>query len=354
VGSQLPASPFLRLQYSAMKSKLFVVCPNVTMRSDREGLTFLGERYTLTLRCSGEQAHEISAALRQGVPYEELQRRVCLAGLEQALCRLTASRLVANVSRLPQETTGPWTEQYWYFASSGFDPQEAARLIRESRVALVGVGGVGSVVLENLVACGVKNFVLIDHDRVEITNLNRQFIYPLSSVGLPKVEESAKYVLARSPSSSVSTHQVNIKSHSALTPILEKEDVSIVVLAADTPAGEIEGIVARACQDRSVPFTMAGLGIGQGFYGPLIIPGKTPSFAEFHTLLQAHRALALKSEASSRVSGVLTGSFGPTNSIVSSLLSREVVHFIAGDAQVHSAGRRVYVDFRTPAFQVFP
>jgi sulfur carrier protein ThiS adenylyltransferase len=64
-------------------------------------------------------------------------------------------------------------------------PEALARL-QHVRVGLAGAGGLGSNCAQALVRSGFKRFVLVDFDRVEPSNLNRQFFFP-DQVGLPKV-----------------------------------------------------------------------------------------------------------------------------------------------------------------------
>merc|ERR1712025_332087 len=65
--------------------------------------------------------------------------------------------------------------------------------IREYTVALVGVGGVGSVAAEMLTRCGVGKLILFDYDKVELANMNRLFFQP-HQAGLTKVD-AAKQTL---------------------------------------------------------------------------------------------------------------------------------------------------------------
>ena len=60
---------------------------------------------------------------------------------------------------------------------------------RNSTVAVIGVGGVGGYATESLVRSGIHNIILIDHDIVDITNLNRQIISTSKNIGNDKVEE---------------------------------------------------------------------------------------------------------------------------------------------------------------------
>ena len=54
--------------------------------------------------------------------------------------------------------------------------KEGVDKLKKSKIAVFGIGGVGSFVVEGLVRSGVSNLVLIDNDTVDLTNLNRQLI----------------------------------------------------------------------------------------------------------------------------------------------------------------------------------
>ena len=66
--------------------------------------------------------------------------------------------------------------------------EEGLLKLSKARVAIFGIGGVGSYVAEALARSGVGNLVLVDHDRVSLTNLNRQIIALHSTVGKLKTE----------------------------------------------------------------------------------------------------------------------------------------------------------------------
>lgn len=83
--------------------------------------------------------------------------------------------------------------------------------IRTFTVAVVGVGGVGSVTAEMLTRCGIGRLILFDYDRVELANMNRLFFQPHQS-GLSKVEAAAETLRNINPDVDISTHNYNITS----------------------------------------------------------------------------------------------------------------------------------------------
>ena len=79
--------------------------------------------------------------------------------------------------------------------------------IQNSKVAVFGIGGVGSYVVEALARVGIGSFILVDHDLVSVSNINRQLIALHSTVGRPKVEVAKDRILDISPNASVYTYK---------------------------------------------------------------------------------------------------------------------------------------------------
>lgn len=77
--------------------------------------------------------------------------------------------------------------------------RDGLKKLHSSRVAVVGLGGVGSFALEALVRAGIGSLVLVDHDVVELTNLNRQLLALHSTLGLPKVEAARRRAMDINP-----------------------------------------------------------------------------------------------------------------------------------------------------------
>ncbi|KAL3577711.1 hypothetical protein D5086_019215 [Populus alba] len=159
------------------------------------------------------------------------------------------------------------------------DLQEYARLL------VIGAGGLGCELLKDLALSGFKNLEVIDMDRIEVTNLNRQFLFRLEDVGKPKAEVAAKRVMER-------VSGVNIVPH--FCRIEDKEidfykDFSIIVLGLDSVEAR-SYINAVACgfleydsDDNPLEETVktdgrwVGLKASRG-HARVIMPGSTPCF----------------------------------------------------------------------------
>lgn len=97
----------------------------------------------------------------------------------------------------------------------------------QSRVLIVGLGGLGAPAALYLAAAGVGTLVLADHDQVDLTNLQRQIIHQTADIGRPKVESASEHLLALNP-------QVHIRRlQQALADAALHEAVAAVDLVLD-------------------------------------------------------------------------------------------------------------------------
>lgn len=80
--------------------------------------------------------------------------------------------------------------------------------IKEKTILIVGLGGVGGYATEALVRSGIHNLILIDHDTIDITNINRQIISTNNNIGNVKVDEFKKRILEINPECNVIIHKM--------------------------------------------------------------------------------------------------------------------------------------------------
>lgn len=120
--------------------------------------------------------------------------------------------------------------------------KEGIQKLQKAKVAIFGIGGVGSYVVEGLVRAGVGNFILVDNDEVSISNLNRQMIATTKTIGRSKVEVAKTRILEINPKANVEIYQEFFMPDSK--EILDNT-VSYIVDAVDTVTAKIE-LVLRA------------------------------------------------------------------------------------------------------------
>ena len=120
--------------------------------------------------------------------------------------------------------------------------KEAIEKLNKAKVAVFGIGGVGSFVVEALARAGVQNFILVDDDKVCLTNLNRQILATRKTVGQPKVEVAKQRILDINPNANVEIHQEFFMPE---TEGILDNSIDYIVDCIDTVTAKIE-LVVRA------------------------------------------------------------------------------------------------------------
>lgn len=115
--------------------------------------------------------------------------------------------------------------------------KDSLEKLKNAKVAIFGIGGVGSYVLEGLVRAGVGNFVLVDKDDVDITNINRQIIATTSTIGKPKVEVAKSRALDINPDINI---QIYKEFFTPETKGIVDKSLTYIVDAVDNVTAKIE------------------------------------------------------------------------------------------------------------------
>ena len=118
--------------------------------------------------------------------------------------------------------------------------KEKVDILKKSKVAIFGIGGVGSYVVEGLARSGIGNFILVDKDEVSISNINRQIIATHNTVGNPKVEVAKKRILEINPNANVEIYQEFFMPD---TEGIIDDSIDYIVDAVDTVTAKLELIV---------------------------------------------------------------------------------------------------------------
>lgn len=149
----------------------------------------------------------------------------------------------------------------------GFEGQEK---LKNSRVAIVGLGGLGSPIAVTLTAMGVGYIRIIDRDIVEKSNLHRQHLYTFKDIGYPKVEVASRRLREMNPYIEIDPYPVYINDSTALEAIKE---VDVVLDGLDN--FKARRAINKACYKLSIPYVYASAIETYGMVSTLI-PGEGP------------------------------------------------------------------------------
>ena len=134
---------------------------------------------------------------------------------------------------------------------------EKLELLKNKRIAIFGIGGVGGAAVEALVRAGISNIDLIDNDTVSLTNLNRQIIATTNSIGKDKVDVMKERILSINPNCNVATYKCFFLPENSSEFDFSKYDY--VIDAVDTVSAKIE-IILKA-KEANVP-VISSMGTG--------------------------------------------------------------------------------------------
>ena len=145
----------------------------------------------------------------------------------------------------------------WIVRSKLLLGNEGIDKLQNSKVAIFGVGGVGGYVAEALARSGVGHFVLVDSDKVDITNINRQIIALNSTVGKLKVDVMKERISDINPEAEVEARACFYLPENA--DEFDFSEYSYVVDAVDTVAAKLS-IIERAKQSNVPVISSMGAG----------------------------------------------------------------------------------------------
>ena len=159
----------------------------------------------------------------------------------------------------------------------GFEGQQK---LKNARVTVIGVGGLGSPITQQLVAMGIGKIRIVDRDVVEVSNLHRQVLYGDEDVGLSKAE--AAYVRLK---------RINpLVDIEPLTLSINDDTADKVITGSDVVIDGLDSVSARysinrACVRLNIPYIFGSAIVTTGS-STSIIPGKTPCLECFQPSLK--------------------------------------------------------------------
>ncbi len=126
-------------------------------------------------------------------------------------------------------------------------------ILKNKTVLLIGLGGVGGYAFESLVRSGIGTIIVVDNDKIDVTNLNRQILALKSNVGSNKVD------IAEKRAKDINSECKTIKIKEFITKeninILFKNNIDFLIDAEDTM--EVKKLIIKECLNRKIKFISA-------------------------------------------------------------------------------------------------
>lgn len=206
--------------------------------------------------------------------------------------------------------------------------------IREFSVAIVGIGGVGSVAAEMLTRCGIGRLLLYDYDKVELANMNRLFFRP-EQVGMTKTDAAVETLSDINPDVVLESYTLNITTvqgfetfmsslrNKTFRPSQQGAGVDLVLSCVDNY--EARMVVNQACNELNQIWMESGVSEDAvSGHIQLLIPGETACFACAPPLVVASGV----DERTLKREGVCAASLPTTMGVVAGLLVQNTLKFL--------------------------
>jgi molybdopterin/thiamine biosynthesis adenylyltransferase len=251
-----------------------------------------------------------------------------------------------------QDQTGDLTEdeRLRHFSNLAFlrtfshleaSAETMVRQLRDAHVLMLGVGGLGSNVLQNLCGLGVGRLTLVDRDDVEPRNFARQFVYRAQDIGRPKIERAADWVREFDPQIKVRTIRADFADAAGVAEVLNSTRPDAVCAAVDDPA-QIDEWVNAACIRAGVPFVRGGMTVTEAVIWS-VHPGLSACLA-CPTPADDSSGRVANSVLHGRGAARINRGAGPVATLLGSLVSLEILRFLTGFTAPRYAGAMAVID----------
>jgi bacteriocin biosynthesis cyclodehydratase domain-containing protein len=235
--------------------------------------------------------------------------------------------------------------RYFSDVSTGRTPSQCQDRLEETRIAVLGVGGLGGWSALTLACCGVGEMLLVDFDSVEMSNLNRQILFGEADLGRSKVDLAAERLNAFSSAMRIETREERLDSEAAVATAIEGYD--LVVNAVDWPAHDIELWVNSACFAAGIPYIAMSHYPPIARVGPLYVPGETGCYSCQEIAYKRSYPLYDAVVEQQRAKPSPAATLGAACALISGQVALDVMHFLTGLATPSSLGSSHIYDLRT-------
>lgn len=214
--------------------------------------------------------------------------------------------------------------------------------LKNSKVCLIGVGGIGSYVFYALAAMGIGHITAVDFDKVELSNLSRQILYGEDDIDQYKVDVAKRK--SKHINSNVTYKFINdiITDVEKAIEIMNGHD--LIILCADIPRGKIGSIINEASYKLNIPVIYGGSSRTWLTCGPIIVPNETKCYDCFFNVDMKHFNSKDEEIVNFIRNRYTTTLIDPYNSMAGAIISLETVKFLTEFQKSRLIGEMMMID----------
>lgn len=272
---------------------------------------------------------------------------------ENLLKKLIDSNIVVTQNKLIDKTEDMDFKNKLYSQAISLDPNEITKTLHDKTIIIAGCGGIGNFLGYALSTYTPKNIILIDGDKIEESNLNRQFLFKYSDIGKYKVDVLKQELLLRNPKLKIKSIPKYVSEESFVE--LNEDSNCLVILSGDSISA-VKG-TTKYCVKNKIPFLNVGYLNDISVIGPFYIP--TKSSCPF-----CNNTLSLEEHGDNKILNILekinneyeAPSTFTNNSLAASMAMSDILQFASGNlTNIKSINSRFGVDnvtFKTYTIEV--
>lgn len=218
--------------------------------------------------------------------------------------------------------------------------EEHFQMVRKSRVMIIGLGSVGTWVAQSLLMSGVRHFLFVDGDRVELSNLHRQCGLTEASIGQLKTDAFSSRL--KEMDAEVEVDCIVDWLDEAFFERHDIGHIDLIINCADKPTvDETSMIVGKYAMPHGMPHIVGGgYNLHQSLIGQVVIPGKTACLECFRMNLDDLNEIDTSNIRKLENKNRRVGSFPPLSALSSAITANEAFKVLAGLDNLTMAGQR--------------
>lgn len=229
---------------------------------------------------------------------------------------------------------------------NGFNPIKFQKNLNNSKVTILGAGGIGNLTSVILATSGIGHIHLVDGDHIETSNLTRQFLFNESDINKSKTRVLKERLLSRNCKVKV-TECNSFMTKDNISDVIP-EDSSIVIISADQ--SHVMRSVASFCLDKNIPYINVGYVNDISVWGPFYIP----KLKGCYLCLPLADKFSRNKDIDIMLKRINSRYSAPSNAIVNSLAAtfaaKEIIDYLGAEQHPPSHGKRIGLNNKTNEF----
>ena len=322
------------------KTRILKYCPATAYKLDEieKSAYFIRLDKTLTLKNLSDEEIKTIQQLKNGLDPTSIKG---VLDSRSIVSTLFSEKFISTSIQPEYKSNDVLYDQKIYYSCFSNNYNKVCKSISQSNIIVVGLGGLGTEILRHCISSGVGSILCIDHDNIESSNLNRQYLFSRNDIGLSKVDVIKSKLESNNIDSEIYTSKTFIKEEVDIYKSLEEhfpafDNTSLIICAADEPPGKIESICINFAINENIPCLLTSMHIGRGTFSLVTNTSSLKVAKNFYKRVQE--------TASDQSIGTIKGSSSWENSIVGSICSGFAIKHLAGIEEAKFCNKLLSID----------